>query len=36
MVKMKVLELFKGTGSITAYVKSNNKVEVVSLDIIIY
>tara|TARA_R110002110_G_C13253738_1_gene700211 strand:+ start:181 stop:858 length:678 start_codon:yes stop_codon:yes gene_type:complete len=29
---MKVLELFKGSGSITEYYKNNNEVEVISLD----
>ena len=31
---MKVLELFKGTGSITNFYKNNKSVEVISLDIL--
>ena len=31
---MKVLELFKGSGSITKYFSNNNNVEVISLDIL--
>ncbi len=31
---MKVLELFKGSGSITKYYQNNNEVEVISLDIL--
>ena len=31
---MKILELFKGTGSITKYFKNNKEVEIISLDIL--
>lgn len=31
---MKILELFKGTGSITKYYKNNKEIEIISLDIL--